>query len=69
MVTVYTFKRSHFRDSFRAASDNIAKGLSTIRSAASDGHWANWAALCRDLYLEPLPILYKEPVPILKDFA
>ena len=39
-------KRDCFCNSFRAAENDITKGLSTSQSTTSDGHWTNWAEFC-----------------------
>ena len=47
----------------------IAKGLYTSRSVSNDNHWT----ICPDFYtsvaLNPLLLLYKEPIPILATFS
>ena len=69
MVTVDPAKCTCFHDSFRAAADNIFKGLSTSRSAAADGYWRKWAILYREVSFNPLLVLYRYPVPIISAFA
>ena len=69
MAAVKPTKRNHFQDSFRAVADDITKGLSTIRSTVADGKWVKWDALCRYVDLNPLLVLYREPVPILNTFV
>ena len=54
MVTVNPNNRTRFRNIFYSASDDISKGLSTIISSATDGHWGKWAALCRYMALNSL---------------
>ena len=58
-----------FCDSFCAVADDIAKGLSTSRSAAANGIWLNWTALYRDVDLDPLLILYRDLFLLLNAFA
>ena len=62
-------KYTGFRDIFCAAVDDITKGLSTIRATVADGKWVKWDAFCRYVDLNPLLVLYRDPVPILYVFA
>ena len=53
LSTVEPAKRTRFCGSFCAEVDNIAKVISTIISAAADGHWTKWDAFCRYVALDP----------------
>ena len=69
MVVVNPSKQYCFCNSFCAAANNIAEGLSASQAAAADGHWMKWANFCQDVVLEPLLVLYWDPVPILNNFV
>ena len=69
MADVDTAARVRFCNNFCAATEDIAKGLSTGRACAADGHWTKWANFCSRVALDPLLIGYKDPVPILNIFA
>ena len=69
MEAVYPSKRSRFCNSFRAVSNNITKVLSDGRAAASKGHLNKWSKFYREVALEPLLLLYQDPVPILNTFT
>ena len=69
MAGVDTSARVSFCNTFCAATEDIAEGLSTGRACAADGHWKNWANFCSRVALDPLLIGYKDPVPILNIFA
>ena len=69
MADVDTAARDCFCNTFCAATEDIAKGLSTGRACSADGHWTNWANFCSRVALDPLLIGYKEHVPILNIFA
>ena len=58
-----------FLCSFCAASEAITNGLSASRAASANTHWAIWSAFCTRVALDPLILLYKEPIPILVKFA
>ena len=48
----------------------IAEVLYTSHAAATaDGKWSKWAALCRDVTLDTLCALYRDPVPTPDAFA
>ena len=69
MADVDTAARERFCTNFCASTEDIAKGLSTGRSCAANGHWTKWDNFCSRVALDPLHIGYKEPVPILNTFA
>ena len=69
MADVDTAARYCFCNTFCAATEDIAKGLSTGRACAADGHWKKWAKFCSRLALDPLLIGYKDLVTILNIFA
>ena len=69
MADVDTSARDRFCNTFRAATEDIAEGLSTGRACAADGHWKKWAKFCSRVALDPLLVGYKDPVPILNIFA
>ena len=69
MADVETAARVRFCNTFCAATDDIAEGLSTGRACAADGHWTKWVNVCSRVALNPLLISYKYPVPILNIFA
>ena len=66
---MYPAKRTHFRNIFRTVADNITKGISTSRAATAFGHWEKWATFFREVSLNPLLVLYRDPVPILNAFS
>ena len=57
METVEPAKHICLCNSVRAVADNIAKKISTSRSAAVDGHWEKWDMFYRDVALITLTIL------------
>ena len=69
MADVDTATRDRFHNTFCAATEDIAEGLSTGRAYAADGHWTKWENFCSRVALDPLLIGYKDPVPILNIFA
>ena len=69
MADVDTSARVRFCNTFCAATEDIAEGLSTYRAWTADGHWTKWDNFCSRVALDPLRIGYKEPVPILNTFA
>ena len=69
MADVDTAARDRFCNTFCAATEDIAEGLSTGQACAADGHWTKWANFCSRVALDPLLIGYKYPVPILNIFA
>ena len=69
MADVDTASRVRFCNTFCAATEDIAKGLSTGRACAADGHWTKWVNFCSRVALDPLLIGYKYPVPILNILA
>ena len=69
MSDVDTAARDRFCNTFCAATEDIAEGLSTGQACAADGHWTKWANFCSRVALDPLLIGYKDPVPILNIFA
>ena len=69
MADVETAARVRFCNTFCAATEDIAEGLSTGRAYAADGHWTKWANFFSRVPLNPLLIVYKDPVPILNIFA
>ena len=69
MADVDIAARDLFCNTFCAATEDIAEGLSTGRACTDDGHWTKWANFCSRVALEPQLIGYKDPVPILNFFA
>ena len=69
MADVENAARDRFCNTFCAATEDIAKGLSTGRACTADEHWTKWANFCSRVSLDPLLIGYKDPVPILNIFA
>ena len=69
MADVDTAARDHFCNTFCAATENIAEGLSKGRACTADWHWTKWANFCSRVALNPILIGYKDPVPILNIFA
>ena len=69
MATVDPVAQTRFWHSFRSATEDISKGLSTGQATASDGHWTKWTYFCARLALDPLLVAYQDPVPILNAFA
>ena len=69
MADVDTASRVRFCNTFCAATEDIAKGLSIGRACAADGHWTKWANFCLGVALHPLIIGYKGPFPILNIFT
>ena len=69
MADLDTTARDRFCNTFCVATEDIAKGLSTGRACAADGHWTKWANFCSRVDLNPLLIGYKDPIPILNIFA
>ena len=69
MADVDTAARERFCNNFCAATEDIAKGLSTGQACASDGNWTKWENFCSRVALNPLHIGYKDPVPILNTFT
>ena len=69
MATVDPVAQTRFWHSFRSATEDISKGLSTGQATAADGHWTKWTDLCARVALNPLLVAYQGPVPILNGFA
>ena len=69
MADADTAARVRFCNTFYAAMEDIAEGLSTGQACAADGHWTKWDNFCSRVALNPLLIGYKKPVPILNIFA
>ena len=69
MADVDTAARVRFCNTFCAATEDIAEGLSTGQACAADGHWTKWANFCSRVALNPLLISDKDPVPILNMLA
>ena len=69
MVDLDTAARDSFCNTFCAATEDIAEGLSTGRDCTADGHWTKWAKNISRVALDPLLIGYKDPVSILNIFA
>ena len=69
MATVEHVAQTRFWHSFRSAMEDILEGLSTGRATAADGHWTKWTYFCARVALDPLPVAYQYPVPILSAFA
>ena len=65
MTDVDTSTRVRFCNTFCAATEDIAEGLSTGRACAADGHWTKWSKFCSRVALDPILIGYKDSVPIL----
>ena len=53
MEAVDPSKQARFCNSFCAATQDIAEGLSASRSAAADGHWMKWDEFCQEIDLDP----------------
>ena len=68
MATVDPAAQNCFWNSFSTATEDIREGFSVGRSTAADGHWTKWAYFCARVALNPLPVAYKDPVPILNAF-
>ena len=69
MATVDPVAQTRFWHSFRSATEDISKGLSTGRAIAADGHWTKWTYFCARMALNPLIVAYQDRVPILNAFA
>ena len=69
MATVDTAAQTRFWDSFSASTEDIREGLSVGQSTAADVHWNKWAYFGARVALDPLLVAYKDPAPILNDFA
>ena len=69
MATVEPTAQTSFWNSFSAPKEYIREGLSVGRATAADGHWTKWAYFCARLALDPLLVVYKDPVPIFNAFA
>ena len=69
MATVDTTSQTRLWGSFSALTEDIRDRLSIGQATAVDGHWTKWAYLCAMVALDPLPVAYKDPVPILNAFA
>ena len=69
MATVDPVAQTHFWHSFRSATEDISKGLSTGRATAANGHWTKWNYSCASVALNPLIVAYQDPVPILNAFS
>ena len=69
MVTVEPINHTCFRDSFRAAAEEITNGLSNSRSDATNGHYTKWDEFFWDVSPKPLLVSYREPDLILNAFA
>ena len=69
MADVDTAARKRLCNTLCAATEDIAKGLSTGRACAADGHWKKWANFFLRVSLDPLIISYNDPTPILNTFA
>ena len=68
MATVGTATQNSLWDSFSVSKEDIQEGLSVGRATAADGHWTKCAHFCARVALDPLPVAYKDHVPILKAF-
>ena len=62
-------KRTNSHTRFRAASDDTINGLSYNQDTATNEHWSNWAAFCKNVTLNPLLISYRDLVPVLYSFV
>ena len=69
MAHVDPFHQQRFLCSFCAAEEAISEGLSDSRSASAYTHWKIWSTLCTNATLNPLLLLYKDPILILATFA
>ena len=69
MATVVPVAQTRFWHSFRSATEDIRKGLSTGRSTAADGHWTKWTYFRARVAIDSLLVAYQDPVPILNAFA
>ena len=69
MATVEPAAQTRFWNSFRTATEDIREGFSVVRATAADGHCNKWAYFCASVALNHLLVAYKDPVPILNDFA
>ena len=67
--SVDAIKHTRFRDSLCAVSDDIAKCLYTSRSAVTNRHRENWAALFRDMSVNPLLVFYRDLLSFINAFA
>ena len=69
MANVDPVHQQCFLCSFCTETEDITKGLSTSRVASSNNHWTLWPTFCANVALDPLLLLYKDPIPILATFA
>ena len=69
MATVDPAAQTRFWNCFSTATKDIREGLSVGRATAADCHWTKWAYFCARVALDPLLVTYKDPVPILNNFA
>ena len=69
MATVDPAVQTRFWNCFSTATKDIREGLSVGRATAADCHWTKWAYFCARVALDPLLVTYKDPVPILNNFA
>ena len=69
MATVDPVAQTRFWHSFRSATEDISKGLSTGRATAAYGHWTKWTYFCARVALDPLLVAYQDPFPMLNAFA
>ena len=69
MARVNPVQKRRFLRSSRAATEVIVKGLYDSRSASSNTHWTLWSAFCANVTLNPVLLLYKDPIPILATFS
>ena len=64
LAGVVTTKCIHCHDNLHAMADDITEVISTSQSSFADWNWEKWDKFCRDVDLNPLLILYRDPVPI-----
>ena len=57
-----------FRDHFSAATETVAKGVSSSRATASIGQVQKWRDFCDELGLDPFLEAFEDKVPILQVF-
>ena len=69
MANVDPTHKKRFLCSFRATTESTAKEFSASRTAYAYTHWKIWSYLCANMALNPLVLLYKDPILILAKFA
>ena len=69
MATLDPAAQARFWNSFRTATEDIQEGMYVGRATSADGHWTKWAYFCARVAPKPLPVAYKDPVPILNAFT